>query len=104
MIEYAAPQIARRDKPFHSEIRDHSKGQTQALEDLAAELLARGLSVRDIEDAFQDESGRQLLSRARYRKTIKVFSRISADQSVLTNLSGISVIVFERHLNISTDY
>jgi transposase-like protein len=27
------------------------------------ELLARGLSVRDIEDAFKDESGRLLLSR-----------------------------------------
>ena len=27
------------------------------------ELLARGLSVRDIEDAFRDESGRLLLSR-----------------------------------------
>jgi hypothetical protein len=33
------------------------------LEDLAIELLARGLSVRDIEDAFRDESGRLLLSR-----------------------------------------
>jgi transposase-like protein len=32
-------------------------------EDLAVELLARGLSVRDIEDAFKDESGRLLLSR-----------------------------------------
>ena len=34
-----------------------------ALEDLAIEMLARGLSVRDIEDAFKDESGRLLLSR-----------------------------------------
>ena len=62
-IEYAAPQIAGRDEPFHSEIRDHLKGRTQALEDLAVELLARGLSVRDIEDAFRDETGRLLLSR-----------------------------------------
>jgi hypothetical protein len=30
---------------------------------LAIEMLARGLSVRDIEDAFKDESGRLLLSR-----------------------------------------
>ncbi len=62
-IEYAAPQIAGRDEPFRSEIRDHLKGRTQALEDLAVELLARGLSVRDIEDAFRDETGRLLLSR-----------------------------------------
>jgi transposase-like protein len=62
-VEYAAPQIAGRDVPFRSEIREHLNGRTQALEDLAVELLARGLSVRDIEDAFRDESGRLLLSR-----------------------------------------
>jgi len=38
------------------------KGHTEALEDLAIEMLARGLSVRDIEDAFKGESGRLLLS------------------------------------------
>ena len=63
VIEYAAPQIASRDEPFRSEIREHLKGRTQALEDLAVELLARGLSVRDIEDAFKDETGRLLLSK-----------------------------------------
>ena len=62
-VDYAAPQIAGRDEPFRSEIRDSLKGRTQALEDLAVEMLARGLSVRDIEDAFRDESGRLLLSR-----------------------------------------
>jgi putative transposase len=63
LIDYAAPQVAGREEPFRSEIRRHLKGRTEALEDLAVELLARGLSVRDIEDAFRDESGRLLLSR-----------------------------------------
>ncbi len=31
LIEYAAPQIARRDEPFRSEIRDRLKGRTQPL-------------------------------------------------------------------------
>lgn len=62
-VDYAAPQITGRDEPFRSEIRESLKGRTQALEDLAVEMLARGLSVRDIEDAFRDESGRLLLSR-----------------------------------------
>ena len=62
-VDYSAPQIAGRDEPFHSEIGEHLKGRTQALEDLAVELLARGLSVRDIEDAFRDETGRLLLSK-----------------------------------------
>ena len=62
-MEFSAPQLAGRDEPFHSEIREHLKGHSQALEDLTVEMLARGLSVRDIEDAFRDESGRLLLSR-----------------------------------------
>lgn len=63
LVDYAAPQIAGRDEPFRSEIRETLKGRTRTLEDLAVELQARGLSVRDIEDAFRDESGRPLLSR-----------------------------------------
>jgi hypothetical protein len=38
---------------FRSALRDHLKGHSEALE-----MLARGLSVRDIEDAFKDETGR----------------------------------------------
>ena len=62
-IEYSAPQVAGTEEPFRSELRRHLKGHSEALEDLAIEMLARGLSVRDIEDAFKDESGRLLLSR-----------------------------------------
>ena len=54
----------RATRPFLSEIRENLTGRTQALEDLAVELYARGLSIRGIEDAFADESGRRLLSRA----------------------------------------
>lgn len=64
LIDYAAPQVAGREEPFRCAIRRHLKGRTGALEDLAVELLARGLSVRDIGDAFRDESGRLLLSRS----------------------------------------
>ena len=49
--------------PFRSELRDQLKGRSEALEDLAIEMLARGLSVRDIVDAFKDGTGRLLLSR-----------------------------------------
>jgi transposase-like protein len=63
MVEYAVPQVAGRDEPYRSVIAGQLRGHTEQLEDLAVELLARGLSVRDIEDAFKDESGRLLLSR-----------------------------------------
>ena len=62
-LEYSAPQVAGLEQPFRSALRDHLKGHTEALEDLAVEMLARGLSVRDIEDAFKDETGRLLLSK-----------------------------------------
>jgi hypothetical protein len=62
-LEYAAPQVAGLAQPFRSALRDHLKGHTEALESLAVEMLARGLPVRDIEDAFKDETGRLLLSK-----------------------------------------
>jgi putative transposase len=55
-IEYSAPPVAGREEPYRSAIRKHLKGHTQALEELTIEMLARGLSVRDIEGAFKDES------------------------------------------------
>jgi putative transposase len=64
MVEFSAPQVRDTPEPFVSAIRENLAGRTQALEDLAVELYARGLSTRDIEDAFRDESGRRLLSRA----------------------------------------
>ena len=47
-----------------SSVRAALSGRTRELERLAVELYARGLSTRDIEDAFTDETGRRLLSRA----------------------------------------
>ena len=64
VVEFAAPQVRETAEPFVSGIRQNLAGRTGALEDLAVELYARGLSTRDIEDAFTDEAGRRLLSRA----------------------------------------
>src|SRR3954462_11286304 len=64
MVEFAAPQVRDAPAPFVSAIRHNLAGRTGALEDLAVELYARGLSTRDIEDAFTDHTGRRLLSRA----------------------------------------
>jgi transposase-like protein len=62
-IEYSAPQIADRATPFRSRIREIISGRTEALEALAVEMYARGLSTRDIEALFADEAGHSLLSR-----------------------------------------
>ncbi len=63
-IEYSTPQIAERAEPFRSRIREILGGRTEALEALAVEMYARGLSTRDIEALFADEAGKPLLSRS----------------------------------------
>jgi putative transposase len=62
-IEYSAPQIADRAEPFRSALREIVRGRTAELEGLAVEMYARGLSTRDIEAMFADETGKSLLSR-----------------------------------------
>jgi putative transposase len=62
-IEYGVPQVADRVEPFVSRVRARLAGRTAELERLAVEMFARGLSTRDIEAAFQDETGASLLSR-----------------------------------------
>ena len=63
-MDYSAPQVRDTPEPFVSSVRAALSGRTRELERLAVELYARGLSTRDIEDAFTDETGRRLLSRA----------------------------------------
>jgi hypothetical protein len=48
---------------------------------LAIEMSARGLSVRDIEDAFKDENGRLLLSKT------AVFAKRDLSEYKITYLS-----------------
>lgn len=62
-IEFGVPQVTDTAEPFRSKIRELIRGRTEELERLAVEMYARGLSVRDIEAAFTDESGRCVLSK-----------------------------------------
>ena len=61
-MEYSAAQIADRSEPFCSRLREIVGGRTEALEALAVEMYARGLSTRNIEGLFADEAGKPLLS------------------------------------------
>ena len=62
-LTFTAPQITGGEEAFRSKIRPHLKRRSEALEDLAVEMLARGLSVRDIKDTFRNDDGSLLLSR-----------------------------------------
>ena len=61
-IEFDAPQV--RGLPgWTSEVRSALAGRSEELTRLAVEMYARGLSMRDIEAAFTDGSGRCVLTR-----------------------------------------
>lgn len=62
-ITYASPQLRGISDAQLGRLRKALAGRTEALEDLALEMYARGLSTRDIEACFQDEEGKSLLSR-----------------------------------------
>ncbi len=90
-IAFSVPQVAGREEPFRSEVREHAKGRTEALEELAVEMLARGLSVRDIEDAFRADDGRLLLSRTAVSELGEQLWRDYQD-FVTRDLSGYDVV------------
>ena len=75
MIDFSMPQVSDRAEPFRSAIRGHLKGRTESLEELTAEMLERGLSVRDIEETFTIGEGRQLLSRTALSEQASGFGR-----------------------------
>ena len=50
--------------PYRSQLMQFLRGHSDVLQKLAVEMYARGLSVRDIEDALRDATGKPLLSRS----------------------------------------
>ncbi len=57
------PQVRGSAERFHSHVVAFLEGNTDVLERLVAEMYARGLSTRDIEDALRDATGERLLTR-----------------------------------------
>jgi len=64
VLEVDLPQVRDTVEPFVSKLRGFLRGNTACLEKLAAEMYARGLSVRDIEDALIEGTGDMVLSKS----------------------------------------
>src|SRR5690554_4718429 len=71
-IPVAVPQVRDAEKPFHSQLLGLLAGRTDQLERLIAEMYARGLSTRDIADAFTDADGHRLITRTEVSKITEV--------------------------------
>jgi transposase-like protein len=61
-IDY--PQLRDTVEPFASKLKLFLRGNTGCLEKLAAEMYARGLSARDIEEALMEGTGDMVLSKS----------------------------------------
>jgi putative transposase len=58
------PQVRQSLEPFRSKVAQFLVGHSGVLERLAIEMYARGLSTRDIDDAFLEATGKRLLSKS----------------------------------------
>lgn len=63
-IPIQVPQIRDSDGPFRSTLLGFLEGNSDVLERLVTEMYARGMSTRDVEDAFRDATGEMVISRS----------------------------------------
>ena len=63
-IEVAVPQVRAAAAPFRSSLMSFLDGNSEVLEWLVTVMCARGLSTRDVEDAFRDATGELLISKS----------------------------------------
>jgi putative transposase len=63
-IDIAVPQVRGTRSPFRSSLLSFLEGNSEVLDRLVTEMYARGLSTRDVEDAFRDATGELLISRS----------------------------------------
>jgi putative transposase len=64
LIDVAVPQVRGTDAPFCSSLLSFLEGNSEVLDRLVTEMYARGLSTRDVEDAFTDATGQLLISKS----------------------------------------
>jgi len=63
-VPLEVPQTRGTELPFRPRLLEQLGGRTEVLERLATEMYARGLSTRDIEEAFVSATGEQILSKS----------------------------------------
>jgi putative transposase len=63
-IDVAVPQVRGAGETYRSNLMTFLEGNSDVLERLVTEMYARGLSTRDVEDAFRDATGELLISKS----------------------------------------
>ena len=63
-VPVRVPQVRDAGSPFRSTLMGFLEGNSEVLERLVMEMYARGMSTRDVEDAFRDSTGEMVISRS----------------------------------------
>ncbi|MET0521217.1 MAG: IS256 family transposase [Jiangellaceae bacterium] len=63
-IDVRVPQVRGAEGSFRSSLLTFLEGNSEVLDRLVTEMYARGLSTRDVEDAFTDATGELLISKS----------------------------------------
>ena len=63
-VDVGMPQVRGAGAPFRSSLMGFLDGNSEVLDRLVTEMYARGLSTRDVEDAFTDSTGELLISKS----------------------------------------
>lgn len=64
-VRVKVPQVRGASAPYRSKLMEFLGGNSEALERLVVEMYARGLSTRDVEECFRDQtSGEPMISRS----------------------------------------
>lgn len=71
-IQIGLPQVRDTEEPYISKLKVFFGGNTDCLEKLTAEMYARGLSTRDIEDALYEATGDQVLSKSSVSRVTEI--------------------------------
>jgi transposase-like protein len=89
-IRVRVPQVRDTTQPYRSSLMTFLDGNSDVLDRLVTEMYARGLSTRDVEDAFRDATGELLISKS---AVSEITDRLWEDYEafVARDLSEISV-------------
>ena len=89
-IPIRVPQVRDAEEPFRSTLMGFLEGNSDVLDRLVMEMYARGMSTRDVEDAFRDVTGELVISRSAVSEiTDELWTQYETFTS--RDLSGITV-------------
>lgn len=71
-VKIELPQVRDAIESFSSSLKEFFRGNTDCLEKLTAEMYARGLSTRDIEDALLEATGDFILSKSSISRVTEI--------------------------------